>query len=236
MEWSVVSCVPLCRCLWDLSGINTNLPAALPRTGRSLPAGMYSSVAYSAATPWVSMYVPPIALGSTPPRSHSPAQPLAGYPPLPPACSGGTSKWFKARRRQQERASKAAPRSPFAGWSLNKAFTFPYNAHGAHSEAESCVLEIVQWGAGLCENLSFQLQSEVGLDPFNYTVRRRIPPCLRMRSNLKAALVHWALNWPEALLFHLFHESVGSVLGGAFPWAVFGNAKTLWRHPDQSPW
>ena len=181
--------------------------------------------------------------------AHAPAMylppSLAGYPPLPPsetACalrrakpsakpsaSPAAARWRAAKKRR-------APTSPFAGWSPHKAFAFPYDPDGLQSDAATCVLELVQLGAGLREDLSPQLESEVGLDPFNYEVRGLLAPCLRMRKNLKAALVYWALNWPEALLHHLFHESVGSVLGGAFPWACFGEAKTLWSHPDHAPW
>ena len=193
----------------------------------------------------------PITLGTSP-TSCAPSPPggggalsgppLLGYPPLPPGGAmpimavQATGKWFNARRRKQVCPPKAAPCSPFAGWSPSKALAFPYSAKGADSEAAACVLELVQLGAGLRATLSPQLESDLGLDPFNYEIRRRPPPCARMRSNLKAALVHWALSWPDALLFHLFHESVGSVLGGAFPWAVFGEAKTQWRRRDRVPW
>ena len=79
---------------------------------------------------------------------------------------------------------------------------------------------------GDCKELSPQAKSDLGFDDFNYQLIGRFPPSPQAQEDLREHLVQIALNEPEALLFHVFHESLHGLVGPRFDWAVFGAVKT----------
>jgi hypothetical protein len=127
------------------------------------------------------------------------------------------------------------PRSPFVGWAPHKGFRYPYPPGVLPSAASKPIKTIVSWGSGAIDTLPQQLASELGLDPFNYQIQLRMPPDEEQTRDLKSYLLVWAISAPESLLTHLFHETLDTVLGEKFPWAVFGKAKTLSRN-NRLPW
>ena len=144
--------------------------------------------------------------------------PPIGYPPLPP----------RAAAPMPRRPSKHSPPgivSPYAEWGVNKTYHFP-TAYDGHP-----IVNEILTGA-----LSDQTRSEVGLDDFNYQVRLRPPPAQCQEAELIETLQLWARCNPHTLVYHLFHESLDQVLGHAYPWAVFGKAKTLSRRRERRPW
>jgi hypothetical protein len=128
-------------------------------------------------------------------------------------------------RPQATTASVASAVSPFAEWSVNKAYHLPNTR-----DSYPIVGEIISG------NLSAQTRSEVGLDEFNYQVRLALVPSKDYLDELKDVLKMWAISNPRTLVYHLFHESLHSILGEHFPWAVFGRVKTLASGAKHEPW
>jgi len=156
----------------------------------------------------------------TPPPIHYP--PL----PLPTRCDPPAPS-------PQRPLVKSAP--PFAGWAPHKGFRYPYGKGPTLSAAAAPISIILKWGAGVVDDLPSQLKSELGLDEFNYQIRLRMPPCAVQVQELKEFVVVWAYSAPESLLTCLFHETVDTVIGHHFPWAVFGKAKT-YSKTKRLPW
>lgn len=145
-----------------------------------------------------------------------PKPPRINYPPLPRRVGLTPCK---------SDAHKVGAVSPFAKWSVNKAYLLP-NAHDSYP----VVTEI------LCGEFSAQTRSEVGLDEFNYQVHLALLPSKDNLDELIETLRVWAIANPRTLIYHLFHESLDQVLGTHFPWAIFGKAKTLSRGSERRPW
>lgn len=78
------------------------------------------------------------------------------------------------------------------------------------------------------KELSPQAMSDLGFDAFNYQIAGRLPPTKIQADALRERLVELALDSPEVLLFHTFHESLASVVGYQFGWAIFGAVKTAY--------
>lgn len=178
---------------------------------------------YAALLPPGLFVVPPSITQSAtlhPPPIH--------FPPLPHVCR---------RAAPVVRPARPLVRSQpvFVGWAPHKGFRYPYPPGLLPSAASPPIATIISWGSGVMDELPQQLKSELGLDEFNYQVQLRMPPDGEQTRDLKEFLLVWALTAPESLLTHLFHETLDTVLGEKFPWAVFGKAKTLAR-TGKLPW
>ena len=92
------------------------------------------------------------------------------------------------------------PTPLFAGWAAHKGFRYPYGEGPSLSAAAAPIATILQWGAGVLDDLPHQLKSELGLDEFNYQIRLRMPPCTTQVQELKEYVVVWACASPETLL------------------------------------
>lgn len=164
---------------------------------------------------------------STAPSATLYPPPPVHFPPLPhtpPRAAPVTRPARPLVRRQPT----------FVHWAPHKGFRYPYPP-GLLSAAAPPIASIISWGGGVTDELPQQLRSELGLDEFNYQVMLRMPPDGEQTRDLKEYLLVWALTAPESLLTHLFHETLDTVLGEKFPWAVFGKAKTLAR-TGRLPW
>lgn len=91
---------------------------------------------------------------------------------------------------------------------------------------ETVVWEIIQWQMGDRKEMSMQAKSDLGFDEFNYQYLGRFPPSKEQFTTLRERLFELALESPEVLLFHIFHESLPDVVGNGFTWVVFGRVKT----------
>lgn len=89
------------------------------------------------------------------------------------------------------------------------------------------VYELIRWHLGDAEELDPQTKSALGFDDFNYYINARCLPSQEQFDALKAALVQHALDHPELMLYHIFHETLAHLMAGQCAWAIYGRVKTL---------